>query len=199
MALHLLASRATVRNPAVVVVEISVIVVVSSVLVLTLALHPAVFAARASAWHQLPPNIRTTDDLRPIIEDLLARSATLREQSARISIARQTWISITLSTARFPWLTRARSTARRYHTGLLVVDVELPSASQDFAELLAHELEHVTEFIDGVDFKKLAKKRSAGVVQCGSDGSFETERAQTAGRKAKVEIETRPGATPPPR
>jgi len=199
MALHLLGSRATVRKPAVVVVEISVIVVVSSVLVFTLALHPAVFTGRTSAWHQLPPNIRTTHDLRPIIEDLLARSATLREQSARISIARQTWISITLSTARFPWLTRARSTARRYQTGLLVVDVELPSASQDFAELLAHELEHVTEFIDGVDFKKLANKRSAGIVQCSSDGSFETERAQKAGRKAKVEVETRPGASQLPR
>jgi hypothetical protein len=199
MALHLLASTATVRNPAVVVVEISVIVVVSSVLVFTFALHPAVFTARASAWHQLPPNIRTTDDLRPIIEDLLARSATLREQSARISIARQTWVSITLSAARFPSLTRARSTARRYHTGLLVVDVELPSASQDFAELIAHELEHVTEFIDGVDFKRLARTRNAGVVQCGSDGSFETERAQQAGRKAQFEVDTTPGTRAWPR
>jgi hypothetical protein len=170
--------------------ELTVVVVVSSVLVFTLALHPAVFTARTSTWHQLPSNIRTTDDLRPIIEDLLARSNTLREQSARISIATRTWVSITLSAARFPSLTRARSTARKYHTGLLVVDVELPSASQDFAELLAHELEHVTEFIDGVDFKKLARTRSGGIVQCKSDGSFETDRAQKAGRMAKFEVET---------
>jgi hypothetical protein len=180
-------------------VEITVIVVVSSVLVFSLALHPAVFTARATAWHQLPANIRTTDDLRAIIEDLLARSPTLREQTARISIAKRTWVSITLSAARFPSLTRARSTARRYHTGLLVVDVELPSASQDFAELIAHELEHVTEFIDGVDFKRLARTRTAGIVQCSSDGSFETERAQKAGRKARFEVDTTSGTGPLPR
>ncbi len=196
MALPLLDSRTSSETPAIVVVELTVIVVVSSVIVFTLALHPAVFTARASAWHQLAPNIRTTDDLRPIIEDLLARSPTLREQSARISIAKRTWVSITLSSARFPSLTRARSTARRYHSGLLVVDVELPTASQDFAELIAHELEHVTEFIDGVDFKKLARTRGAGIVQCGSDGSFETERAQEAGRTVKFEVETDAGRQP---
>ena len=168
------------------------IVAVSSVVVLSLSLlglHPAVLAARVSRWHQLPPNIRTTEDLKPIIEDLLERSPTLREQAARIAIARHTWVSVTLSGGRLPSLTRARSTARRYHTGLLVVDVEIPPASQDFAELLAHELEHVTEFVDGVDFKKLAKSRNTGIVQCRSDGSFETERAQKAGRTVKLEVD----------
>jgi hypothetical protein len=168
-----------------------VIVVVPAVLVVTLSvvgLHPAVFAERAIAWNHLPPNIRTTADLRPLIDDLLARSPTLRAQCARISIARQTYVSVTLSLAPFSSLARARSTARRYHTGLLVVDVEIPAASQDFAELLAHELEHVTEFIDGVDFKKLAKARGTGVVQCGTSGSFETERAQNAGRTVKFEV-----------
>jgi len=174
-----------------------VIVVVSSALILTLSalgLHPAAFTARTKAWHQLPLNVRTTDDLRPLIEDLLARSPTLRDQCARIAIAKRTWVSITLGMARFPSLARARSTARRYHTGLLVVDVEIPPASQDFAELLAHELEHVTEFIDGVDFKKLARTRNTGIVQCGSDGSFETDRAKKAGRMVKFEVEA-----PPPR
>ena len=173
------------------------IVVVPAALVVTLSvlgLHPAVFVARATAGHQLPPNIRTTDDLRPLIEDLLARSPTLREQTAKISIARKTWVSVTFTSGRLPSLARARSTARRYHTGLLVVDVEIPPASQDFAELLAHELEHVTEFIEGVDFKKLARTRHAGIIQCSSDGSFETERAQKAGRTVKFEVEAPPDA-----
>jgi hypothetical protein len=173
-------------------VETIVIVVAPVALVLTLSalgLHPAVFVARTTAWRELPPNIRTTEDLRPLIEDLLARSPTLREQTGRIAIARKTWVSVTLSSGRFPSFTRARSTARRYHTGLLVVDVEIPSASADFAELLAHELEHVTEFIEGVDFKRLARTRNAGIVQCGGDGSFETARAQKAGRTVKSEVE----------
>lgn len=173
------------------------IVVVPAALVVTLSvlgLHPAVFVARATGTHKLPPNIRTTDDLRPLIEDLLGRSPTLREQTAKISMARKTWVSVTLTSGRLPSLTRARSTARRYHTGLLVVDVEIPPASQDFAELLAHELEHVTEFIEGVDFKKLVRTRNAGIVQCSSDGSFETDRAQQAGRTVKLELEAPPDA-----
>jgi hypothetical protein len=182
-------------------VEIAVIVVIPATLLLTLSvlgLHPAVLTSPIT-WHQLPPNIRTTDDLRPIIEDLLARSPTLRRQCARIGIANKTWVSVTLSVARFPSLARARSTARRYRTGLLVIDVEIPPASRDFPELLAHELEHVTEFIDGVDFKKAARSRNAGIEQCGSDGSFETERAQQAGRRAKFEVETASDASAPPR
>jgi hypothetical protein len=175
-------------------VEIAVIVVIPAALLLALSvlgLHPALLTSRISTRHQLPPNIRTTNDLRPVIEDLLARSPTLREQCARIGIAKKTWVSVTLSVVRFPSFARARSTARRYPTGLLVIDVEIPPASQDFGELLAHEFEHVTEFIDGVDFKKASRSRTGGIAQCGSDGSFETERAQKAGRKAKFEIETR--------
>lgn len=175
------------------VVEIAVIVVVPAAVLLALSLlglHPVVLTARMSTSYQLPPNIRTTDDLRPIIEDLLARSSTLREQCARIAIAKKTWVSVTLSVGRLPSFARARSTARRYQTGLLVIDVEVPPASQDFAELLGHELEHVTEFIDGVDFTKAARSRKAGIARCGGDGSFETERAQRAGRRVKFEVET---------
>jgi hypothetical protein len=76
---------------------------------------------------------------------------------------------------------RARSCARRYASGLLVVDMELPPASPDFAELLAHELEHVTEFIDGVNFKAVAATGHGGIVQTPSDGSFESDRAHNAG------------------
>ncbi len=178
------------------------IVVVPAALVLALSLlglHPAVLTARSRTSHQLPPNIRTTDDLRPIIEDLLARSPTLREQCARIAIANKTWVSVTLSVVRFPSLARARSTARRYQSGLLVIDVEIPPASQDFPELLAHELEHVTEFIEGVDFKKLARARKAGSAHCASDGSFETDRAYKAGRRAKFEVESTPTPSALPR
>ena len=169
------------------------IVVVSAALALALSplgLPAVAFTSRFIASHQLPPNIRTTDDLRLIIEDLLARSPTLREQSARIAVAKQTYVSVTLSVTQLAWDTRARSTARRYKSGLLVVDVEIPPASRDFPELLAHELEHATEFIDRIDFKKLARAHDSGIVQCNGDGSFETERAQKAGRTVKLEIES---------
>lgn len=57
------------------------------------------------------------------------------------------------------------------------------------AQLLAHELEHVTEFIDRVDFKTLARAHDGQVAECRSDGSFESKRAQKAGRAAAAEIE----------
>jgi hypothetical protein len=173
-------------------VETTVTVVVSAALALALSTFgppPVAFTSRVIASHQLPPNIRTTDDLRPIIEGLLARSATLRHQSARIAVAKQTYVSVTLSVAQLAWDARARSTARRYKSGLLVVDIEIPPASGDFPELLAHELEHATEFIDRIDFKKLARANNTGVVHCSGDGSFETVRAQQAGRTVKIEIE----------
>ena len=188
--------------PFSVVVETVVIVVAPAALLFALSffgLHPAVLMGRISTGHQLPPNIRTPTDLRPVIEDALARSATLRQQCVRIGLARKTWVSISISVGRFPSLARARSTARRYPSGLLVVDIEIPPASHDFAELLAHELEHVTEFIDGVDFTKAARSRNAGVVQCGSDGAFESERAQKAGLRAKFEVAMAPGAKASPR
>lgn len=155
-----------------------------------LGLHPAALVGRLSPWHQLPLNIRTTDELRPLVELLLSRSPTLREQCARIALARQTYVSLMLSAVKLPSQIRARSTARRYQSGLLVVDVEIPPASQDFAELLAHELEHVSEFIERVDFKQLARSRRSGIVQCGTKGSFESERARKAGRAVAAEVES---------
>ena len=155
-----------------------------------LALGPSALVGRLSPWHQLPPNIRITDELRPLLEELLSRSPTLREQCARIAIARQTYVSVMLSQAKLPSEMRARSIARRYQSGLLVVDVEIPPASHDFPELLAHELEHVTEFIERVDFQQLARDRRSGVVRCGVEGSFESERARKAGRTVAAEVES---------
>ena len=170
----------------------------SAVLMLSLSLlglHPVALTTRAPACDELPANIRTTPALRGAIMPLLARSPTLRAQCARIAAAPRTYVSIDLSAGRFSTETRARSTARRYPSGVLFVDVEIPVASQDFAELVAHELEHVTEFIDRIDFKALAQSRESGIVQCAVAGAFESLRAQQAGRAAAAEIDSHGGAT----
>lgn len=151
-----------------------------------MGLDPVAFTARASACYELPANIHANDTLKAAIVPLLARSRTLRAQCTRIAAASRTHVTLTLSSA--PMTSRARSTARRYVSGLLIVDVEIPPASQDFPELLAHELEHATEFIDRVDFKMLAKVHGGQVVESGSDGSFESQRAQKAGRTVAAEV-----------
>ena len=153
-----------------------------------LGLHPVALINRSLPCYELPANIRTTTELQKLIAPLLARSPTLRAQCAKIAAAERTWVSVTLSVAQLPGQARARSTARRSLSGVLMVDIEIPAASQDFGELLAHELEHVTEFIERVDFKALADARDSGVLQC-TGGSFESARAQQAGRSAAAEIE----------
>ena len=165
------------------------IALASPALVLTLCamgLVPVAFTARASACSQLPANMHANDALKAAIVPLLARSQTLRAQCTKIAASGRTQITLTLTSARMT--ARARSTARRYRSGLLIIDVEIPPASQDFAELLAHELEHATEFIDRVDFKALARVHGAEVAQFGPDGSFESLRAQKAGWAAAAEL-----------
>jgi hypothetical protein len=176
-----------------------------------LGLDPVAFTARATGWatdehgppavisgaahgslstYELPANIHAAEELRGPIARLLARSRTLRMQCAKIAAERRTQVTVTLSMASMDAQVRARSTARRYDSGLLIVDIEIPPASPDFTELLAHELEHVTEFIDHVDFKTLARTRVGPAVERRLDGSFESERAVRAGRSATAEVET---------
>lgn len=159
-----------------------------------LGLHPIALTNRSLSCYELPANIRTTADLQRLIAPLLARSPTLRAQCAKIAAAPRTYVSIALSAKPFLSETRARSTARRFLSGLLMVEIEIPPASRDFAELLAHELEHVTEFIEGINFKALAEAGDGGGVQCSLGGSFESTRAQQAGRTAAAEIDLAGGS-----
>jgi hypothetical protein len=146
--------------------------------------------------YEIPLNIQVADDMKDVFTTLLARSRTLREQCARIEAAPRARIVVEVIGYRMGSLMRARATARRYESGLLTVVIELPAISiADFAELLAHELEHVIELIEKVDLGELVRQRFAGVTQNG-DGLFETERAQAAGEAAAAEVfaETDPTA-----
>ena len=188
----LLPTTSVTSRSAVLPLESLVIVLASPAVVLylyVLGLDPVAFTARATGCYELPANIHAADELRNPIAQLLARSRTLRGQCARIAAAHRTQVTVNVSMASMDGQARARSTARRYHSGLLIVDIEIPPASPDFAELLAHELEHVTEFIDRVDFKTLARTRGGPGVEQRSDGSFESDRALRAGRTAAAEAE----------
>ena len=165
--------------------------VASSVVVVSLAvlgLDPAALTARTVGGYALPANIHTAAGLRLPITRLLMQSRTLRAQCARIAAARATQVTVTITTAPLDSQARARSRARRYDSGLLIVHIEIPAASQDFLELLAHELEHAIEISEGLDFKALAGSREAPQIHRLSDGSFESDRAVKAGRAAAAEL-----------
>jgi hypothetical protein len=78
----------------------------------------------------------------------------------------------------------ARTRVYRYEYGLIVAVVELPLIGHR-AELLGHEFEHVVEQIEGLDLRRAAHVRSAGVYNLGY--GFETQRAHRAGRQVARE------------
>ena len=81
---------------------------------------------------------------------------------------------------------RARTTIRKYSSGLLLAVVMIPPRGE-YPELLAHELEHVIEQIEGIDLAALARSGSIRVRQR-PDGAFETARAQNAGLTVATEL-----------
>jgi hypothetical protein len=58
----------------------------------------------------------------------------------------------------------------------------------DQVELIAHELEHVIEQLDGVDLHARATLPETGVRSLDEDAGFETIRAVRAGRAASEEV-----------
>jgi hypothetical protein len=66
------------------------------------------------------------------------------------------------------------------------VVIDLPF-DRDFAELLAHEFEHVIEQLEGVDLRQRATEPHSGVRKV-DGGAFETDRANKAGRAAALEV-----------
>ena len=81
---------------------------------------------------------------------------------------------------------RARTTFIRDRTDGLRAIIDLP-VSVDVVELLAHEFEHVVEQIEGVNLRRLARRRDSGVRMVGP-GRFETDRAYRAGLEAAAEV-----------
>ena len=127
----------------------------------------------------VPVNLNVQPIYRGKVDAMLRRSATFRRQLLRLAAATHVYVS--LRNVHLPSAgPRARSTIKRTADGRLVafVDISLPG---NVEELIAHEIEHVIEQIDGVDLAARAALRGTGVRTC-QDGTFETERAIYVGR-----------------
>jgi len=146
------------------------------------AVRPAVLTCQ-----QLPANIQVTEQLRPAIATLIAKSATFRRQCDAIAAAPHVRVGMTLTLTPLGTNIRARALARRYAAGAVIVEVQIPHAS-DYVELIAHELEHVTELVDGVNLSARAIDHPDLVRRRPEDGAFETARARAAGEAAALEV-----------
>ena len=67
----------------------------------------------------------------------------------------------------------------------MLAEIDLPVIG--LAELLAHELEHVIEQMEGVNLARLAREY-APLVSRDEVGAYETARATAAGRAAAAEV-----------
>lgn len=163
--------------------------------------------AQTAAENRPVPNIAVEPLLQAVAADARTRSATIRRQWDTIARTDRVHVAILVARGPLDSMTRARTTMRRYSSGLLLAIVEIPPAD-DYVELLAHELEHVIEQIEGVNLSELARRGPEAVRR--ETGTFETKRAQKAGLTAATEADAaeaadaiamrpRPARSRPPR
>lgn len=133
-----------------------------------------------------PPNLFVSPMYRPLVESMLRESPTFRRQCMRI--AGEPGLTVRLAIASAPSRPGVRATTQmtRDAKGHLAAVVEI-GPRQHIEELIAHELEHVIEQLDGIDLAARASLPRTGVTAVGAD-AFETTRAKRTGLEVVSEL-----------
>jgi Tol biopolymer transport system component len=135
----------------------------------------------------LPSNLEVASVFRPFLDKMWQASPTFRGQWRRLAAGTGVRLSVLVEDLPRPASSsKARTVLRHQNSSLVSAHVYL-KPSLDAAELIAHELEHILEQLDGVDLQVQAGN---GVVWKSGDGDFETRRAIEAGRRVAREITT---------
>ena len=139
-------------------------------------------SASTICMSSLPFNIDAAT-LQPVAVALLQRSPTFQKQCMRI--ASTVVLRVTIRVVPTTASGRAQTTITRYDAGALRAEV-LIRFGEDYYELLAHELEHVLEQVDGVVLSADILSDRAWVT---GSGAFETRRAFDAGMRVRQECD----------
>jgi hypothetical protein len=134
----------------------------------------------------LPPNMNVTGMYRELLASMLKRSATFRRQCLRIARAERLQVELTTFKGYDPARVRARARLEFGKEGRLFATIEIRPLD-DSAELIAHEIEHVIEWLDGVDLRTSAARRDSGVEE-DDGGRYETVRAVRVGLMVSKEL-----------
>lgn len=141
-----------------------------------LSLHSPAFAQLA-----LPSNLHVAPVYRELVESMADQSPTFQAQLLRIATA----AGVTVHVEFVQHIIGARAVTRmvRQSDGLTArIEVD---RFDNVVELIAHEIEHVIEQIDGVDLAADA----AGIYSVAAGGMvFETDRAARAGVSVSEEV-----------
>jgi hypothetical protein len=152
--------------------------------------HEYVSAASAIPGRgDIPPNMSVAVIYRQLVVKMLDRSPTFRRQMLRISAATELTVRLQPALPSSHEGMRATTALSRNSLGHLSANIEIVGHDND-VELIAHELEHVIEQLDGVDLAAKISQRRSGVRATGNRGDlFETTRAMRVGLQVAREVE----------
>ena len=159
-----------------------------STAVLTLFLAATQLASLAAVrpdGFRPPTNLQVDGLLKPLVERMWQASPTFRRQCRRLAAENSLQVTVVRedqpSVAAFA---NARTALTFKGNTPVAARVYIKNTSNG-AELVAHELEHILEQLDGVD---LQAQTGNGAVWKGDRSSFETRRAIEAGRRVAREV-----------
>jgi hypothetical protein len=135
-----------------------------------------------------PSRLVVTPPLQPVIDTMWRTSPTFRAQCARLRQAPSLIVSVSIGSRPRVGAARGRVYVDRSAGLAARADILIAQDFRSVAELvevLAHELEHVIEQLDGVE---LRADSSHGVSQL-ANGSFETARAVHVGQQVAGEVD----------
>ncbi|MEO5741297.1 MAG: hypothetical protein ABIS29_11945 [Vicinamibacterales bacterium] len=152
------------------------------------SVHQYVAAEAVPRQLALPSNLRVSSTYRPLVESMLRDSPTFRRQCMRIGadpgLTVRLSIGETLPSAGARATTRITQSAKGQRSAVVEI-----GSRQDTEELIAHELEHIIEQLDGVDLAARAARPHTGVTTVGyTPDMFETVRAKRTGLKVASEL-----------
>lgn len=150
-------------------------------------LRPEIIGSSPAVEDQLA-TVVVDSKLRALVDDLLQRSTAFRRQWQRLTRVARLSIRIELVHVHRVVGAHAATEVSALPDGSLVAVLAIPGGLR-LAELIAHEVEHVLERLDGV---KVAARHALGdgSVRRGS-GTFETARAVLVGQMVAAEYRRR--------
>lgn len=165
-------------------------------LALLLAQSPAMPIESTPDWKDFPQQIWVQEPLRDAVADMWAHSPTFRRQCLEIQSARAVHVELRVdgNLLHHPEH-RAMCEMTVFDTGALIARISV--APHRLHELIAHELEHVCERLEGVRIDRKARVGLAGYYTLGRGGDerYESDRAVRIGRQVQAEITAAATAT----
>ena len=144
-------------------------------------------STECAAQEWIPANVTVEDDfVLAMINEMARRSPSFRDRLLRIGTAPTVRARIRSTQLRIPNIARTQTAFVVNTQGWLFADIQIPPQvvfSWENVEMIAHEIEHVIEQIEGVDLITLAGQRRSGVRRFNEwrGGLFETDRATNFG------------------